>query len=438
MEEQRAEAPVQDEPQVQGQRRRRWNKPGNKNPGPRNQGGQGGADIFGPKHIAAPGPVKNDSLTDQCFFPQPGENLAPVVSEQEIYSGAEGLVMLSTTEYTALVAHAFAVKRSISLSGYCYYAACLTWARMLELNITNQGTLTFEERQFIDAMRRYRPPKILGAYLHGFGNTSFENGFSKLHFRLRKPSYHTSEGDQQFPGFFGTMQGNARFYASYPCLAVFAKRVYEDLRATHNRQDDVVWDLDEFSYPNRALTEACLGYAPAQRIDSSTVATYALAGITANEFVCDYSTLAVNFQLLNMVQLWVEEVRGVVLLESVSGSNGSTGQLLRETLVEARRTLSSSTWQATAPIKLNAGAEYAGSTFLYRVQKEYEGTGHVALEKALCPFAAATIQEVRVESLNFLRDAESDEMLGVENGISPRYNIPSRLRGFMASSIKAT
>lgn len=410
-----------------GQRRRRGK--------PRDKVAVGDGDPFAPKHLSATmTPVVNDPLTDKCFFPLAGENLAPTSGLKYIYTGAEGLMSVATEEYTALVAHTFSVKRSISLSGYCYYAACLTWARMLQVDADNGGVLSFDERQFIDYCSRYKPPKILGSYLAGIGNTDHPNGFHPLRFRLKKPDYFNAADNLALKGFYGNIQTEAKFYASYPCIAVFALRILKDLQATANNRDDEPWDLPApFNYVAHGLTESCIGYVPAQPIDRAIVNTYHLCGITRRTFPVESRLFSVNYSLLNEIQLWIEEVRGLVSVPFPMASTGTRGQLLIEEIVDLSSSLKTSIWQSQSALRLSAGIEYAGSAFLYRVNKQYAGIGAQAKMVKLCPFVAR--YEELPPNLNFLREAESDELLMVVNGVSSEYVVGQRLRGFMAADI---
>lgn len=427
----KVEAPAkvasQEQSDKRGQRRRRA-KPRDKVPA-------GDGDPFAPKHLSATTtPVVNDPLTDKCFFPLAGENLAPTSGLKYIYTGAEGMMSVATEEYTALVAHTYSVKRSISLSGYCYYAACLTWARMLQVDAANGGVLSFDERQFIDNCQRYKPPKILGSYLAGIGNTDHPNGFHPLRFRLKKPDYLNADDDLSLRGFFGNIRTEGRFYAAYPCIAVFALRILEDLQATRDNHDDEPWDLpDPFNYEEHDLTESCIGYVPAQPLDRAIVTTYHLCGISRNVFPVESRIFSVNYSLLNEIQLWIEEVKGLVSVPFPMASTGSRGQLLAEQLVELSANLKTSIWQSQSALRLSAGLEYAGSSFLYRVIKSYAGTGSQAKMVKLCPYVA-TYAEIP-PNLNFLREAETDELLTVANGISSEYVVGQRLRGFMAADI---
>lgn len=396
-----------------------------------------GDDPFAPRHLAPAGPVVNEPLSDKCFFPLPGEALASTSGEKNIYTGAEGLVPLATEEYTGLVAHTFSVKRSISLSGYCYYAACLTWARMVELDAKNGGRLTFDEQSFVEGCKRYKPPKILHSYLAGIGNTNHPNGFHDLRFRLKKPRYATSCVRLSFPGYFGKMKDFARYYASYPCIAVFALRIIRDLAATHEREEDAEWDLPgDFNYPDHPLTTSCIGYRPAQPVDRSILATYSLCGVTRNTFNVDSDSFAVNWSFLNEIQAWVEEVRGLVQLPFPISVNGSRGQLLEERIVHPRHGVENSSWQAMSPLRLSSGVEYAGSTFLYRVDKSpAECTPNVL--KLYLPYVLAGEEPNWADiDLNFLRNEEEDDMLHTENGISGEFTLPQRLRVFMAANVK--
>lgn len=395
-----------------------------------------GDDPFAPRFVTAPGPVVNDPLGEKFFFPLPGDQLTQTSGTRYIYPGCEGLVPLASEEYTALVAHTFSVKRSISQSGYCYYAACLTWARLLEVESRNGRGLTRDEKNFVEKMRDYKPPKVLGTYIAGIGDTGYPSSFNIYAARIISPTYHQGTSKPYLPGWFGKLKDNARYYASYPCIAVFAARILADIRATSLNEDDFEWDLPlEFQYPDHPPTTSLIGYQVAQPLDRAIIHTYQLCQVTRNHFEYENDSLAVNYSLLNEIQLWVEEVRCLVQIPFPLRTDGSRGQLILSRVVGARNSLKTSDWRAESALRLPPNVEFAGSTFTYRIDKcPPTEDSDWKVYTLYCPFTVTANLQVP-QDLNFLRTQEDDPLLFAICGRSPSYVIGERLRLFMSANL---
>lgn len=413
--------PTQQQQQRQGQRRRY-------KPKPQTTSTTEPQGLPPPKALSTKGttPV-NDPLSDSVFFPLPGSEFGDLAGEKHIYSGADGLMDVVDAEYVKLAANSFNLKRNISHSGYAYYAACLTWARMLFVAAENGGVLTFEEKQLIDQVRDLTPPKLLGAYIAGIGNTKYPSGFHELKFGLVKPPLANDGGPLRLPGYFGKLDENARYYAAYPCIAVFAQRVVADISHTEqNGPSD--WDLPaDFNVPNRLPTPSCIGYREAVTLDRSQVGTYSLVGITGNRFPYSLETLAVSKKFLNEIQAWINEVRDIVTVPSpVMGSaSGSRAQLVATYLDTPIIDINSSQFQAFSCEYLGSGPENAGAAFKYRLDKNPTGVGSIAKKIILSPYICH--QADLPLYMNFLRDYENDDMLAVLNGGSNPYTCAQRL-----------
>lgn len=106
------------------------------------------------------------------------------------------------------------------------------------------------------------------------------------------------DGELEIPGYFGEILDNLGAYASYPCLAVYAQRIAQDLFRVANPAV-VRWDLPvELRAPGKSINYNCLGFAPAARISAEQVAFLNSAGVSLDRFYFDNLELPVINQLI--------------------------------------------------------------------------------------------------------------------------------------------
>lgn len=403
-----------------------------------------GDDPFAPRHVTAPGPVINDPLGDKCFLPKTGAEFQRISGSSYIYPGAEGMTKLAAKEYQALESRSYCVKREITQVAYTYYVGCLTWARLLHVDGKNGGNISLAEQEFIDAMTRYRPPRLLHSYLSGIGNTEFPGGFNKLEARIAHPAYVTLKAltekvkdktiyTPRITGWFGPLEEAARYYGAYPCLGVLAYQIVQEIVA---EADASRWDFPtQFRIPGHPVTDACIGYALVSRISDDAKATYERCGITSRAFRSDNQELPVCLSLLDEIQTWIDEIQDIAVVPFPVATTGSRGLLLSEEIHTPPSSRYDTGWQAVSALRLPPAVEFAGSTFLYRAWKKISDTLDLEIARLYVPFEIGDNRNIIPPDLAFLRDLELDPLLRSVCGVSAVYTLEQRLRGFVAADV---
>lgn len=372
--------------------------------------------------------MPDDPFEDPHYEFQP-VRATPIPGQCTIYPGMEGLMDIIRDEYEVL-SHG-GTHRRIPESLYAYYGAILTLTRVLEVSAKNGVLLSPTELQIIDRCRELRPPKILGAYIQGFGDTHFNKGYQSVIMKYARPPVANSR-DTTVYGYWGKIGDVPHIYASYPCSAVFALRVIKDI--FHTQGGPSVWNLpadlafyrDERLVP---LTPACIGYAPARRLDPDQLSMLAQLGI-GERFPTLIDSYSFSFETLLEVQRWINEVPNIVTVPRLPCNTGTTGQLLLTKIVEPNVSINSAQFQSFSSSRLGPGSEYAGGAFKYRMIKSPTGTGSTLLKKMLMPYEIVTAIEFPV-AMNWLRDREAHPILSVWNGLSSAFITRQRIENFV-------
>lgn len=355
-------------------------------------------------------PFKNDPLMTS-IFDEPGTSQSAVVGVKKIYPEATGMTALIEAQHVQLSAASVNMRRSISQSMFAYYAACLIWRRMLVVSAERFQVLTPDEIAFIDRTKEYHPPGALGAYISGIGNTGYVGGFSDYKMDILKPTY-TAAARDILPGYFGQIRHNAAKYANYPCISVFAQRIMQDL---NHQAADTGWDLPANTrYAGHPINRSCLGYAPTISLDTAAKGTLALCGITSTYFPYELNTIALSVRLMNEVQAWINEIKDINTVSLPTSLDGSRGQLYISNLAPdpPGQELLRGTWVSYSLQKLQGAVEFAGTTFLYRVDKSIRADSPLSKAQAFCPFDIGAIGAYPAD-MNELRVAETSTLLDV-------------------------
>lgn len=366
--------------------------------GQRNRGGRGGrkpnrpppshpgfqtvdpekkSDFPKPQHLSkTSSELKNDPLYDEAFFPSPSEELREISKESIIYPSCDGLMSLLEDLYLQMSAHSHNYKRNVPISAHNYYFAVLTYARLLHLVKLNKRALTYGESQFVQQIMENGEFEVTPAfqkYLSGFGSTNLPCG-TKQWFSMHKPTLYSAD-DGVIAGYFGNIENNPGAYASYPCLAVFAQRIMEDMRYTLNlpqdRDEPAEWDLpDQFAYPKRPINRNCIGYMPAVRLSGDQSQFYATKNVTPTDFGSQNTELPFNVLIMNGVQKFIRENHGLQTVPIPLSESGSQGQLVTALVTNFGKHPMQHTFVAKAPLQIVGSIAYLGSSFLYKFKKD--------------------------------------------------------------------
>lgn len=200
------------------------------------------------------------------------------------------------------------VSRKIPEAAFAYYVAVLSYARMLKILKASGRKVSSEEEAFMDLVYagNFTPPEPIAYYLKGFGNYKLQNQ-RELRFRAsNRPIVQSADGSI---GWFGRVDHNTHYlYASYPCLAVYVKRIQNDFNYTMDRNHfDPFWDLPDDMAPlglGAGLpTSNLLGYAEAQILTPIQLQWYRNAGFNPDfEFDSEHDTIPFIGALMNAVQ----------------------------------------------------------------------------------------------------------------------------------------
>lgn len=194
-----------------------------------------------PQHLSKTASVeKNDPLYAESFFTDESQALAPEPDLREIFSGLEGLDIISGTIHNYCVSKSSGFAKRIPQSVFAYYSAVYAYACMHDVQQNNFRGLTFDEKEFLSKMKEFDSPipKALSTTLAGLGNTTCPNG-RDLKFRMLPRAYVEGEyNGVEIPGYFGEATPLTQpLYKSYPCIAVYAQRILADIGGV------IDWDL---------------------------------------------------------------------------------------------------------------------------------------------------------------------------------------------------
>ena len=150
-----------------------------------------------------------------------------------------------------------------------------------------------------------------------------------LRFRAR-PRQSVASEDGSI-GSFGRVDHNKHYlYASYPCLAVYVKRIQNDFNYRQDIDLDPHWDLPEDIVPGEAAvglpTINLLGYATSQVMSPAQIQWLRNAGFGPDfEFESEHDSIPYVGSLMNAVRQEIDCAR-IKSGELVISSEGSVGQ----------------------------------------------------------------------------------------------------------------
>jgi hypothetical protein len=240
-----------------------------------------------------------------------------------VYPGFFAISQLSNETHRVLAAVDTSISKKVPESAYAYYAAVLGYARLLRVLSLSSRRITADEESFMAQVfnGNFSPPESLSFYLKGFGNAKLQNQ-RDLRFRAKpRPTIASADGSI---GWFGKIDQNTHYlYATYPCLAVYMKRIQADWNFTQDpHNEDPNWDLpdditpdpepdeDHDPIPPGKPTKNLLGWAPARRLGSEQVAWLHDAGFGPDfGFDSEHDTIPFMLTLMNAVQTEINNAR---------------------------------------------------------------------------------------------------------------------------------
>lgn len=365
--------------------------------------------------------LKNDPAHKDAFMPSAAEELIPIAEEHYHYPGCDGVVALIDETYETIGSYSKNFKESISHSAYSYYISVLLWARMLYLKQKNKQKLTFEELSFIDSVYQdggYSMPESVHTYLACFGNMNVPSSITTK-FNMKPYKYNGG-------GFFKDMEKDFYLMSSYPCIAIFAQRIQEDLRVTDDHQLDPKWQPDDI---DQEFKPTCIGYHDAT-ILGQRQRDFLMRCVTNDDFGSDNEILPLNTGLMNGVEKYLKTVKNIKLMQMPNTVTGSVGQLLLETPVNTA--LSEISYRAQSGLRVDGSISYLCGTFLYRVNKQLTS----AKARYLMPYKIEHPSHAQIAILNRLNmdwpAILNDEIIHYEN---VPFNPKLRLKKIVAQDV---
>lgn len=245
--------------------------------------------------------ARSDPLHLETFV-VPGANFAPLTLSRHVFTEVCGLDAVSQAAYRRIVADNPGFARRVTLATYQWYNAIFIWSRALALSARNGDALSISELQFVTTMETtacvFDAPILRLA--EGLGNTITTGGRNLL-FRLAPRAYQAAGG---CTGWFERIGANSHWkYAAYPCTAVYARRIMEELNLQGPAQadwhlPDVIQPVEEHhGFPTRNL----LGYGPLVRPRPDALAFIQSSGVTGANFPSTYDCASYNRALMSAI-----------------------------------------------------------------------------------------------------------------------------------------
>lgn len=272
---------------------------------------------------------KNDPLNIESLAPEPGQESRPVPKEVRVFPGARALPLFTEVLHRNLTLNS-SYGKHVPESATAVYVATMTYARMLHLlNISNRR-ISMEEKAFVDKIYNgnFKVPKALASYLSGFGD--FTANGREHRFGMDDRLYQESDDDHS-KGWFGRVNAQNHYkYIEYPCLAVFMRRIVQDLQYTADAAAGPMWNLpadirceaDGCGYP----TENLLGWKRAERLSRAQATFLMQAGVLDDGYNSIDGLVALSDTLINAIATEMEHATEMVPLPD--GRSGSTAQVI--------------------------------------------------------------------------------------------------------------
>ena len=314
-------------------------------------------------------PERNDPLWTTGVA---GDELQPMPNIEYVFSSAEVLPQLCSVVHQANVAASAAYSRRVPESAFNYYAAVLTYARMLSLHKANGLLLSLDEDRFCEQVSslQLEAPVLLAHFLSGFGNTRVPSGRDVRFRMLDRPDYGDYDG---IPGWFGQVSSETQpLYQNYPCLAVYAARMMSSLGLA-NAAANLWWIPPLEVRPGLAgemrPSSAMLGYGPRERLSPGQSALLEGAGIMVGEyFPTSNPSLPLCFPLLLAIHNELKTIGGKKMLPLPTAILGSQAQLGRVTVeLELNNRAVDRTHIFESPYRMPREITVPATAFCYRV-----------------------------------------------------------------------
>lgn len=321
-------------------------------------------------------PVKNDPLFLSALVPHPGAELRPTSQIKYIQSGAVGLPEVTRQSYQDLVASTPGFARRVPPAAYEYYTAAITLGAMLKKQEFSGFRVITSEREYTSTITELnlRPPSLITTYVEGFGSTTLPNG-RDLRFRMLEREY-VEDPDTNTIGWYGRVSvGTHYLYAHYPCLAVYAQRIEEDMLRTQDHGRDPDWNLPDAIRPEEANaglpTANLLGYSPSEIYKPEQLRFMREGGISNDgSFDSDNIQIPLCVPLLIAVQNELDAVKSETLKPLHYEAEGSQAQipLLRPSIPRDARIERLQDLEMTAAVQITGALVVIEGGFAYRIK----------------------------------------------------------------------
>lgn len=316
-------------------------------------------------------PERNDPLWVNSLA---GSELQPMPNMEYVQSGCEALPTVTSVIHTSCVAASPGYARRVPESALAYYCAVTTYARLLQLHMENGLMVSSDEERFVEQVRSLslELPLLLAHYLAGFGNTRVPSG-RDIRFRMRERSYTAIEGNSS--GWFGQVSVDTQpLYQNYPCLAVYASRLQQDVsRDEYVRNWNVPVAIRPAGSGNSFPSISMLGYSWRGRLTEAQRGFVEMQEIFNDEaFPSANPELPLSINLLLAVQ---NELNAVATLKrspapvSIVGSQAQLGIITVEN--ELAPIIEKTSVLETA-YRMPQEISFSASAFTYRVKHAVE------------------------------------------------------------------
>nr|WAK75587.1 MAG: hypothetical protein [Partitiviridae sp.] len=350
-------------------------------PAPVASGGGGPPSRPPPLHLSKTGSAQtNDRLWKEAFFPDPAFEAKPSPAPNYFHPGADGLIQVVSEVYTTIKAQQPAFARAVPQSALAYYSGVVLYARMLHIHAANGFQTSRDEDAFVQRVSegRYPLPEPITDFIMGFGNVTLLSG-AYVQFQLLPRQYQQAGG---LPGWFGRVGSQTHYlYKSYPCLAVFARRIQEDIAASRRAAHAVGWDLPEEIQPAEAEhglpTPNLLGYARAVQYRQEVVTFLTSTGVEEDSFPSVNASVPFCVELMNAVAQELANTTAFRLTSIIYDAQGSQAQIPWECSAPgAHQAVKGLATILTGDLTVKTGERVdgrfttAGAVFLYRLKNE--------------------------------------------------------------------
>lgn len=203
------------------------------------------------------------------------------------FSGFNSVVQAVYNQY---VAHQLDTSKSLSLGMLTYYAAAISWLRMLRIKQVNGDSLSRTERDILATMEEIplSLPQPLSVYLKAFGNITSPTQENLFPHFLEFP-----ESDDHAHWGMIDLQNHTK-YENYPALGIAAELLMKESDPTVNPG---AWRPSVIP-ADTSPTEALLCYVPILHVRPEVRNSLQINGITASRFTTVVPKADFNLRIL--------------------------------------------------------------------------------------------------------------------------------------------